>query len=743
MKPILIALLLCWSSAGLFAVTPQFWEENTQAEFAKGDPQSISINSDGELLLAPQLKRVYEGKDPIIWKIVRDSSGNIYAGTGNEGRVIKIDTSGNSSVLLDTNELEVQAMVIDKNGNLFVATSPDGKIYKVRPDGKSSVFFDPDDKYIWSLALDPSGELYAGTGDQGRIYRIDKAGKGQLLIDTNEDNITALCWGPGDSLLAGSDKNGILYAIERTGKAFVLFDSDLQQITAIYATPAGDVFFSAIAAEPAAATTKLRPEEQAKPMVVTPPTGQDEDEGSDSGQVEVVTSVDMTSLQVAATAGPEQTPPGVSFLYKLNPDGYTEIFYSSAEDQILDIAGYQKGMILLSTGKKGKLISVDENKKSTILLKTDEEQVTSLLRDGQQVWAATANPGNIYQLVEQHSGSGVFYSDIKDTQTTSTWGRITWKAAIPATTTLSLSTRSGNTRTADDTWSEWLPAGSNPEGMHIKNPKARFVQWKAEFGTTDPAATPILKKVSIAYLQQNLRPQVLSFTIYPPGIVFRKQPIYGQESFAGLQEDTIDKDADSTTSPQPGFEMTTIGKKEIHKGFQTITWTAIDQNQDRLRYDVYYRGEDDKSWKVLARNLDEKVYAWDTQTVADGTYFVKIVASDSPSNPQELALTGDKESDSFDIDNSPPVIQVLNERNEKGIRVLEVQARDQFSPIHELRYSITPGEWILVFPEDSINDSPLERYRIELKSLLPHTTNVIFKCSDRVRNTTTIKYTLT
>ena len=64
----LILITLFTTSA--FAVSPQFWEENSQQTFTGGDPQSISIDSNGELLLAPALKKLYEGKDPLFGKFL-------------------------------------------------------------------------------------------------------------------------------------------------------------------------------------------------------------------------------------------------------------------------------------------------------------------------------------------------------------------------------------------------------------------------------------------------------------------------------------------------------------------------------------------------------------------------------------------------------------------------------------------------------------------------------------------------
>ncbi|HJZ12527.1 MAG TPA: hypothetical protein VJ521_10270 [Acidobacteriota bacterium] len=739
MKISIFAFLFLCLSFSAQAIAPQFWEENTQQNFADGDPQFVSITSDGELLLAPQLKKIYAGSDAIIWKIVSDSSGNLFAATGNEGKVIKIDASGTATTFLDTKELEIQALIIDKQDNLFAATSPDGKIYKIQRDGTAKVLFDPDDRYIWSLALDDAGNLYAGTGDQGKVYSIDRDGKGKLLIDTDELNITVLAWDKKRNLLAGSDRNGILYSIDPSGKAFVLFDTELQQVTSIHSDPVGDIYFSAISG--IAAAPEIKPPTE---ITITPPspTGQDADQDFDIPMWEVTSSVEVMSVQQVT---PTPTPRGAaaSQVYRLSSEGSTEIFYTSGEDQILDISGYQDGSLLLSTGKKAKLIVVDKNKKSTILLKATEEQMTSLLHL-QKIWIATANPGSIYQFVEDHSSKGTYFSDVKDTQTLSTWGQMSWRAETPAGTSINMFTRSGNTKTPDNTWSAWSAVGAQSSGAEIQNPKARFLQWKGELSTTDMKVSPTIRSVRIAYLQKNVRPEILSITIHPLGSVFRRASVYPQDDFAGLQQpESLNQDqSDATMQQQSAFDQPYLGKREYRKGFQTITWSATDQNQDQLRFDVYYRADLDKTWKELGKELKEKVIAWDSQTIPDGTYRIKVVATDSGSNPQEYALSHSKESDPFDIDNSDPVIQVTKAYRQQNTTILEVQAKDQFSAIKELQYSVKPGTWNVVFPVDSINDSIVETYKIEIKDLSPPPADVVLRCTDRVNNVSALRYSL-
>jgi hypothetical protein len=731
----LIAFFVSFSA---LAVTPQFWEENTQQEFSSGDPQMISITSEGELMLAPQMKQIYQGTESILWKLVTDGE-NLYAGSGNEGKIIKIDSTGKSSVFLDTNELEVQALAFDRDGNLYAGTSPDGKVYKITKDGKSSVFFDPDAKYIWSMDFDDEGNLYIGTGDQGKIYRVDKNGKGNVFADTSEANITALLWDPAKGLLAGSDRNGILFDIEKNGKISVLFDSDQQQITSIYRSKTGEIYFAGISGVGAAAESRsVQPAPPPVQQPATPPQAPSDDNEEPGGsEATVVTTVEV--MPVTPTPSAPAGRATTSQLFRINSDGTSEQMYTS-DDHILDVkSGGDDDSVLISTGKESKLIKITKDKKSTILLKTSEEQVTSIIT-GKRTFVATANPGHIYEVVQSHSSNGTFYSDVKDTGTPSSWGNLSWKSEAPSGTTISISTRSGNTKSPDDTWSPWSSAGIDAAGQQISSPKGRFVQWKAELRTTNNEVTPILRSVRLPYLQQNLRPAVDAIVALPPGSVYKKTN-FSQDAVAG-EPDPVIETGQQQADAQQATQTTLSGKADYRKGYQTITWNSSDPNQDPMIFDVYYRSLEEKNWRLLAKNLRENVFAWDTETIPDGTYVLQVRVSDRLANPGNLALTNSKDSAPFNVDNSAPKLNVTQVSKSGNTTVVEVVAMDDFSPIKDLQYSITPGIWVQVFPVDMIADSPKETYRIELKDAPAGSDQIILKCSDQFQNIATIRHSL-
>ena len=99
-------------------------------------------------------------------------------------------------------------------------------------------------------------------------------------------------------------------------------------------------------------------------------------------------------------------------------------------------------------------------------------------------------------------------------------------------------------------------------------------------------------------------------------------------------------------------------------------WRAEDENRDELTYEVQYRREGDTSWKSLKQGLMDSILVWDTTSVPNGRYVVRVVASDAPSNSPATALSGDMESAAFDIDNLPPAITVTAVRRE-GARTID------------------------------------------------------------------------
>src|SRR6202165_419235 len=253
----ILALLCNWSAPIFFAGQPIIWEIGSRTELLKGESHGVSITDAGRLMLAPQFTQLFNTEQPYVWSTAVDGQGNIFLGTGHDGRIYRVSQDGKGSLLYDASELDVTALAIGRDGALYAGTSPDGKVYRITADGHADVYFDPTDKYIWALAFLPDGSLAVGTGDSGKLYRVRAAGakpEASLLINTNQTHVISLVVSKQGDLIAGTDPGGLVLRISPEGKAFGLYDAPLREIHALASAPDGSIY--ALALSEAASTTR-------------------------------------------------------------------------------------------------------------------------------------------------------------------------------------------------------------------------------------------------------------------------------------------------------------------------------------------------------------------------------------------------------------------------------------------------------------------------------------------------------
>src|SRR5260370_34760633 len=101
-KRIGVAVMAAWAaSTVLLASTPTFWTVSTQADFLKGDVQNLSIDSDGRVSLGPVTTQVAETSAPFLWTVLARPDRTLWAGTGKQGKVLKIGRDRRTSVFVD------------------------------------------------------------------------------------------------------------------------------------------------------------------------------------------------------------------------------------------------------------------------------------------------------------------------------------------------------------------------------------------------------------------------------------------------------------------------------------------------------------------------------------------------------------------------------------------------------------------------------------------------------------------
>ncbi|HEY2907051.1 MAG TPA: hypothetical protein VGJ29_14205 [Vicinamibacterales bacterium] len=723
--------------APIVASSPKFFQASTQSDFLKGDVENLSIDSQGQLVLGPATELVYETAAPFLWSITAGADGSIFVGTGNEGKVYKIDPQGKGSLFFDAAELEVHAMAPAPDGGLFVATSPDGKIYKVDRNGTGVPFFEPEAKYIWALATDAKGTLYAGTGEKGIVYKIGPDGKGAPFYNTRATHATALAFDKRGNLIVGTGSPGKVLRIDADGKAFVLLDSPFQEIRSLHVDDKGSVYVAALnghggSAGSSTTISEDRPSDRPMPEPTRTPVP------SVSAEITSMSIVDVGSSGAAgSTHEDHRTPKGA--VYRIASDGVWDQLWESRDDSPYDITFDQNGALVIGTGNKGKVYRLEGDPlRPTLLARASAQQVTAFHKDARgRLYYATANPGKLFRLSTERAARGTYESEARDAQMVATWGSISWRGTVPSGSLIQLFTRSGNTETPDDTWSAWSGAYTNAEGSAISSPKARYIQWRAVL--TGKGDGPLLTSVTAAYLQRNLRPQVRSITVHAPGIVFQKPYTAGEPDLAGFEDQTTPdrKLVSAAQASSQGLSGSpSLGRRTYQKGLQTILWKADDENDDDLIFDVLYRREGETTWKTLRKALTDPILVWDTTTVPNGTYFIRIVASDAPANPAGTALSGELDSQAFEVDNTPPAITIAGTRLDRGRTIITFDVADDHSPIQRVEFSLDGTRWRGVFPTDGIADSKTEHYELALDGEIPDR-GLTLRASDTMNNVAT------
>jgi hypothetical protein len=725
---LLAAALLATTPLLLEASSPRFFQTATQADFLKGDIDNLSVDSQGRLTLGPATELVYETSAPFLWSMVAQPDGTLFVGTGNEGKVFRIDPQGKGSLFFDSSELEAHALAPAPNGGLYVGTSPDGRIYKVDRNGTATTFFSPDEKYIWALATDANGNLFAATGEKGVIYKIAPDGKGATFYKTNATHASALAFDKAGNLLVGTGTPGRVLRIDPAGKAFVLLDSPFQEIHALRFDDKGTLYATAIAGRSGsgggASVTQI---DQPAAETVRVPVA------TVSAEITSMSIVDVGGSSASAARDDHRQPKGA--IYRISSDGVWDEVWESRDDTPYDIA-FDQNALIVGTGNKGKLYRLEgEPLRPTLLSRASAQQVTAIYRDrGGRVYYATANPGKVFRLSSERAPRGTYESEARDAQMVAAWGAINWHGTTPTGGKVEVSTRAGNTETPDDTWSPWSSAYANADASAITSPKARYLQWRVVM--SGKGESPVITSVSAAYLQRNLRPQVRSITVHPPGIVFQKPFSTGDPELAGFEDQsTPERKLAASASQTPGVS-TGLGRRAYQKGLETLIWKADDENDDDLVYDVLYRREGETSWKTLRKATPDTILVWDTTTVPNGTYFVRVIASDAPSNPAGLALTGEMDSVAFDIDNTPPTISVGAVRVERGQTLVTFDVRDDHSPIQRVEFSQDGQRWRGVFPVDGIADSRQEHYELAIDGEIGER-GLTLRASDSMNNVAT------
>jgi sugar lactone lactonase YvrE len=766
---------------GVRAVVTQKVTHDSFDAFSGGDFENVSLTSDGHLELAPAITNLANVTDPIIWAAVQDKKGNIYLGTGNQGKVYKLTPKGELSTFFEPNAVMVHALAIDGDGRLYAATSPNGYIYRLDSDGRAEVFCNPGETYIWAMVVGSDGDLYLATGDHGKILRVRASGslpaKAETCFETKEANITTLALDNDGNLLAGSSPHGYLYRIDKAGHGFVLFNSGEKEIKQIAVAPDGVIYASTFVSNPksggsseegpitiaisstegGSGMTSAATQSRARLQAVLPggkiqlPNADSSDsENNDDGDP-VVTIGGSSSEQISGEEGNAEEGKLFGAIYRIDTNGFSEKYWSVPGEAIYSMLLLPDGTLMAGTGEKGRIYEISDVNHWKLLQETSEgAQVAVLLTDRRQtdrVYATTSNPGNIYRLDLSLAGSGTYTSTAFDAKQNSQWGRLHPLGDVPGGTKLEIMTRSGNTPKPQKTWSDWSSPQPLASEIAVTNPDARYLQYRVKFrrDAGSPGATANLRRMEFYYQNLNAPPVISRLRVHNEGFSIAKMPMPDM----GTPQANLNDLLDGATGSKPGGAaeviLAMLAQPQLRTtprpGYCTVVWEAKDPNDDKLTYSVSIRAETDSQWTTLVDKTDDNFYSFDTTGFREGYYLIKVTASDLPSNTPETARSAEAISEPFLIDNSPPMLTVQNQTVRRGHARIVVNAADPASVITSATYSLDGKDEVTLRPEGLIFDSMNQTFAIDLNGLGKGAHSLLVRVADDAKNSAVLQLT--
>jgi hypothetical protein len=682
-----------------------------------------------------------------IWSLVQTADGMIYAATGPQGQLFQLKPDDTHELVFESDENNLLTVIDGGKDLLYVGTDPNGLVYRVNRKTKESfVMFDAAESEISALALDGKGNLYAATAEASETPEgqeaetpgaAEKSGRpeasdtGGVPIPSsppaNPEPPKVPPPNPGepppipkkenpapkqhDGRQAALPRQLALLPLPLAGESWGEGSAGSRTGHRIHRTltlPSpgvpGEGKLSAPVVKLATEGATTNDQDEPGSPSPTPPGGQPNPGMPSTGAAQPGA---MPKLPV--TKGEAKPGAQGNAIYKIDKDGFvTEIFrqpvvvYSLIENN---------GVLLAGTGSEGMIYQINPEAEETVVLaKVDPKEVLSMLatRSG-EIYLGLANVGDIGVMSSGYATDGTFTSAVLDAQQISRFGKIHLLGTLPAETKLTVATRSGNVKETSDTgWSKWSDEIPAAEYVQSASQAARFFQYRLTFTGNAGKTTPIVDEVDVAYEVPNMAPQIKSIKITPAG------------------------KADTTVTPGASDD-TTAGAtpKTVPQRVQTITWEASDPNTDPLRYSIYFRHASHEQWILLKDNLTDATYDWDTRSVADGRYEVRIVASDVLANARGSGRTAERISDPIVVDNTAPVVGDLKVSAKGNSAVVDARVVDRMTTVAKLEYAVDSNDdWQMVLPSDKIADSPEEAYSFTIPSLASGSHQITLRASD-------------
>lgn len=693
LSAVLLAAPLAAAEVGLFRL-------DTREEIAAGETDGTAIGPLGQIELGYALDPLATFEEPFLLSAAAIPGGGLLVGTGNQGRVFRVDLAGAATLLGEAPEGQVFSVFARKDGTLLAAGSPQGKVYRLSEKGAELVF-DATATYVWAMAEDADGRLLVATGLPGRIYRVDRKGRGEVIYEGSEPHVRSLLVLPGGDLVFGSAGQGLLRRRSESGgrpKVETLYDAAEPEVAALTAAPDGRVFAALLASE--ASQVDLAAGDAAAEAKAA------------AGEAAV------TGSRAAKATGPR------SVVVEIRGRQVKRLF--ELQDETLHTLLFAHGKLWAGTGQEGRLYRYEDGPESVLVHEAtlEQKQIVALLPQGAGLALATTDAAALLRMPGERRREGFYTSKPLDARDVAAFGLLRTEGRQPAGSAVSFEARSGATEEPDPTWTGWqnLPAAAGDPGSFSLAgiSPARYLQFRAKLSRGErggaPGETVRLDAIEISYRQENRAPRIDKLEVLAPGEIL--VPIGFNPSTTTFEPWSPNREG-IFTSIKPEQEKGEGRYKSLYKkGYRTLRWTVADGNADPLRYtlEVQPEGGGDEGWLQMVDKLDDDHFSFDSTVLPDGRYRFRLRVSDSLERASGSGLEAVRVSEAVQIDHSSPKVasrRALGAGAAAGSRRVEVVLEDA-SPLREAVLSVDAGEWQRLEAADGLLDGRRETLVLEL-----------------------------
>lgn len=688
--PAVVMILLLGALAGYASDTGR-WDIESFKDWSRGEFQGVEISSRGEIRPSGSLQE-YEVSAEGVWSLARGEHGAVYMGTGNKGRLLRYHR-GKTEEIFNGDHVAITRIRKDDQGRIWFSALPGGAIYRRDQSGEVKRIAETGEEYVWDFIIH-QGRILAATGPNGKILSLSSSsGKVKDVMETGEKHVMCLTRTNG-RIYAGTSGEGLVIELKGKESFRVVHDFKEKEVRRLaYVADEGEGVLVAavnqdVGSRPAGRSSRVwsgsKKDKNSK-------DDNDDDKEDDKGP--------RVKISAGAVSGGEGKVSGA--VYAISDAGTARKLVSLSKIAAVDMAVSGKD-VYISTDQEGKVYRCrPDSSEYSIAFDVEPSQVLSLLADQDGLsFLGTGSPAGLYSVKPGGNRKARYTTPVLDAGFPARWGKADWEA----TGLVKIKTRSGNIEATSRGWSDWKLLIGRPG--QIRSEDARYLQLRIEWPLASDA---VMKNLSIPYRIHN-------------------QPHYVEK----VAVDDSKEDNDNSNK-KVTITVTKNSGKRSGETERKIKWKVNNPDEDPLVYTLYFQPEDADTWIPIETKepLTKTRFEWETESVPDGWYRIKVVATDSPVNPPSEARSAEGVSERFLVDNHAPEIKMLAVIGNK----VTGKAKDKVSAITAIQYSIDGGQWTAVAASDGVLDTRSESFSFELpQDLEPGAHVIAIRAWDRALN---------